>query len=131
MASNSTKTEQPPLEKLIYEVPAELVVASPFIPDPENYNIPVIITTEYRGVFFGFIKHDPTGEYGPQVRILSCRNIVYWDESVRGFVGLASNGPNEKCRVGPPSTMILKSVTSLIHVEPKAVKNWLASPWSE
>lgn len=123
---------QPSLEELLSDkVPAELLKPNPLIQDPENYRVPVLITTEYRGVFFGFAKHDPEGAYGPTIKLLGGRNIVYWDESVHGFVGLASVGPNEKCRVGPHATMILKSVTAVIFVEAAGVEQWLAQHWAE
>lgn len=52
---------------------------------------PVIITTEYRGVFFGYAE-DTTGD---TVILKNARNCIYWSSKTGGFLGLASKGPGE------------------------------------
>src|SRR5690606_13616154 len=63
-----------------------------------NTERPVIVTTEYRGVFFGYA----TDTDGDQIHLRRARLCVYWSADVRGFMGLASTGPTDGCRVGPP-----------------------------
>jgi hypothetical protein len=86
---------------------------------------PVLVTTEHRGVFFGY-----AGDVdGPTIRMRDCRNVVYWSADLRGFIGLASTGPTKSCKVGPAATMTLRNITSVAEVTPEAVKAFEAAPW--
>ena len=88
---------------------------------------PVLVTTEYRGVFFGYLTGEPRRE---RLTLERARNCVYWSADVRGFVGLAERGPSAGCRVGPAAPkMTLFGVTSVIECTPEAVARWEASPW--
>ena len=89
---------------------------------------PVLVTTEYRGVFFGYM--DVTPENG-SITIKRARNCVYWSSDVRGFMGLASSGPTKNCKVGPAVPSItLSKVTAVVEVEPKAAEQWEKAPWA-
>ena len=82
---------------------------------------PVLITTEYRGVFFGFAE-DTSGD---TVTLTDARNCIYWHSSVGGFGGLASIGPNKQCRLGAVIPKIeLRKVTSVSEVSADAAKAW-------
>lgn len=87
---------------------------------------PVIVTTEHRGVFFGYAT-DTTGE---TITLVRGRNCLYWDVGTRGFLGLASAGPNSKCRVGPAADITLRAITSVVEVSEAAAKAWESAPWS-
>ena len=89
---------------------------------------PVVVTTEFRGVFFGYLFGEPDGGV---VTLKRARNCVFWAQSVRGFMGLAANGPNKECKIGPavPSITLTK-MTSVIEVAPEAVKAWEDAPWA-
>ena len=87
---------------------------------------PVIVTTAHRGVFFGYARNTS----GESISLERGRNCLYWDVGVKGFVGLASAGPNGKCRVGPPADMELRGITAVLEVSEQAVKAWEAAPWS-
>lgn len=50
---------------------------------------PVLVTTEYRGVFFGHA--DDTS--GDNITLHKARNCIYWPSANGGFCGLASEGP--------------------------------------
>lgn len=83
----------------------------------------VLVTTEFRGVFFGYIKDDKN--LPAEVTLSGVRNCISWSASVGGFLGLASNGPNKDCRIGsrvPEAT--LYKVTSITPVEDDAAKAW-------
>lgn len=86
----------------------------------------VLVTTEHRGVFFGYTT-DVTGE---TITLKRGRLCVYWSADVKGFMGLASNGPTAKCRIGPAADIILRNITSVSTVTPEAVEAWESAPWS-
>lgn len=58
----------------------------------------VLVTTVHRGVFFGYA----TETDGSIIKLRAARNCIYWDVKIKGFLGLAANGPSAACRVGPP-----------------------------
>jgi hypothetical protein len=88
----------------------------------------VVITTEWRGVFFGRLVEDKTPE---RIVLAEARNCLYWSSDVRGVVGLATTGPTKSCRVGPAAPEItLWKVTGMIDCTPEAVKAWEGAPWS-
>ncbi len=57
---------------------------------------PVLVTTAHRGVFFGYAS-DTSGE---TIKLRACRNCVRWSRAMKGFIGLASVGPDSDCRIG-------------------------------
>ena len=99
------------------------------IPDADLalYTKPVMVTTEYRGVFFGY----STGHEGPVIKLKSVRNCISWSAEIKGVLGLAVFGPNENCRIGPQvKSMYLRSVTAIIDVDKEAADNWERAPWA-
>ena len=86
---------------------------------------PVIVTTEHRGVFFGYAK-DIDGE---TIELKRARLCVYWSADVKGFMGLAANGPSDSCRIGPAADVTLRKITAVLEVTPAAVARWEAQPW--
>lgn len=87
---------------------------------------PVIVTTEYRGVFFGYADNTD----GDTIKLKNARLCVYWSADVKGFMGLASGGPTKDCRIGPPADIEARKVTAVLEVSPEAVKAWEAAPWA-
>lgn len=88
--------------------------------------IPLVVTTEHKGVFFGYGK--PTAN--KTIRIEQAQMCVYWSTDVHGIVGLAANGPTKDCRIGPPAPAItLQGVTSVMEVSEEAAAKWKAQPW--
>ncbi len=88
---------------------------------------PVLVTTQHRGVFFGYAA-DTSGE---TIHLKSARLAVYWSADLRGFMGLAESGPNNKCRIGPPADIQLRGITSVTAVSPAAVERWEQAPWNK
>jgi hypothetical protein len=86
---------------------------------------PVLVTTQHRGVFFGFAEKTD----GETITLKRARLCVYWSRDVKGFMGLAANGPTSSCRIGPPADINLRNVTAVLEVTPDAVKAWEAAPW--
>jgi hypothetical protein len=87
----------------------------------------VLVTTEYRGVFFGYARD--TG--GDTIKLRAARNCIYWPEKNKGFLGLANVGPVSGARVGPPADIELRKITCVAEVTNEAVKAWEAAPWSK
>lgn len=86
-------------------------------------NKAVLVTTEFRGVFFGYVKNDKKAP--AEITLTGARNCIYWAASCGGFLGLASNGPNSDCRIGKKVNEItLYKITSVTPVEDAAVKAW-------
>lgn len=87
----------------------------------------VVVTTEYRGVFFGTLEHRNDRE----VHLSDARMCVFWSSDVRGIVGLASTGPSRACRISTPAPRVeLLGVTSLMECTDVAAAAWEAAPWS-
>ena len=82
---------------------------------------PVLITTEFRGVFFGYAEHTS----GDTVTLMNARNCIYWPSENGGFLGLASDGPHRNARIGASVDKIeLRKVTAVAEVSESAVKAW-------
>ncbi len=86
----------------------------------------VIVTTAHRGVFFGY----STKTDGETIKLQRARLCVYWSVDCKGFMGLASNGPTAKCRIGPAADIELRNITAVLEVTPEAAKAWESAPWS-
>ena len=85
---------------------------------------PVLVTTESRGVFFGYA--DDTS--GDNITLTNARNCIYWSSANGGFGGLASEGPAKGSRIGARVEKIdLRKVTSVSEVSPDATKKWEAA----
>ena len=97
----------------------------------------VLVTTKYRGVFSGQLKSRSvlgdltSGSEASQTVVLTeCRNCLYWDSSVKGFLGLAVDGPGSGCRIGPPAVETeLFAVTSITKMTQRASERWDSAPW--
>lgn len=86
----------------------------------------VLVTTEHRGVFFGYAK-DTSGE---TIKLRAARNCVYWPIENKGFLGLAAEGPKKGARIGPPADIELRAITCVAECTPAAVVAWEAAPWN-
>ncbi|HWM26571.1 MAG TPA: hypothetical protein VNP98_17270 [Chthoniobacterales bacterium] len=93
----------------------------------KNDNIPLVVTTAHRGVFFGYGRTTTN----KTIRLEKAQMCVSWSSDVKGVLGLAANGPTRGCRVGPPvPAMTLQDVTGVMEASEKAEKAWLAQPWN-
>lgn len=90
---------------------------------------PVLVTTKHRGVFFGYLVGEPSPE---KVLVRRVRNVTYWDESTKGFLGLASTGPSPKCRVsGAADESTIYEITGVFGCTDEAVKRFEEGPWAK
>lgn len=85
----------------------------------------VLVTTSHRGVFFGYA----TETSGATIDLKRARNCVSWSSDIRGFMGLASDGPNSRCRIGPAADLQLRDITSVAEISQKAIEAWEKAPW--
>jgi hypothetical protein len=92
--------------------------------------IAVLVTTEFRGVFFGYVAD--LKEVGRDtITLHRAQNCVYWSADVRGFMGLASTGPTTSCKIGPAvSSIVLAKVTAVVEVTDEAAEKWMKAPWN-
>ena len=81
---------------------------------------PVIVTTEWRGVFFGWAKNYDDGRV---IHLDKARMVVQF-VGTKSVVGLASNGPTNQCRIGPAADCTLQGVTGVFYVSPAALTKW-------
>jgi hypothetical protein len=86
----------------------------------------VMVTTEHRGVFAGYA----TDTSGDVIELRAARNCVYWSSDVKGFLGLAANGPSRDCKIGPPADLQLRKITAVASVTPEAQAKWENHVWS-
>lgn len=91
-----------------------------------NGQRPVIVTTEHRGVFFGYA----TNTDGETIALKNSRLCVYWETGLKGFMGLAATGPTKKCKIGPRADITLRNITAVLECSPEAVKAWEDAPWA-
>ena len=85
----------------------------------------VLVTTAHKGVFFGYA----TETSGSTIKLRSARLCVYWTTDLRGFMGLASQGPVTGCKIGPAADIELRDITSVTEVSANAVEAWEKAPW--
>ena len=79
----------------------------------------VLVTTAHRGVFFGALASE---ESHAEVVLTGARNVISWSGR-RGFLGLASHGPEKESRIGSTAGRVrLYDVTSITDCTDAAVK---------
>lgn len=93
---------------------------------PKDGERAVLVTTEHRGVFFGYASNTD----GATIKLRRGRNCIYWPNSNKGFLGLASMGPQKGARVGPAADIELRGITSVTEVSAEAVTAWEGAPWA-
>lgn len=87
--------------------------------------VPVLVTTEYRGVFFGYA--DPSELSADTITLTGARNCIYWPAEQGGFMGLASEGPARGARIGARSDITLRKITAIALVSEAAAAKWDAA----
>ena len=86
----------------------------------------VLVTTSYRGVFFGYAT-DVSGE---TIKLRAARNCIYWPAEQKGFLGLANVGPVKGARIGPAANIELRGITCVAECTPEATRAWESAPWN-
>ena len=88
----------------------------------------VVVTTEKRGVFFGYVEDDSKSP--AQITLSQTRMCVYWAAETKGVLGLAATGPLGDCRIthAIPS-MTAYQITAILDCSPEAVQKWEEGIW--
>ena len=86
----------------------------------------VVVTTAHKGIFFGYA----TNTQGTTIRLRAARLCISWSADLRGFMGLASVGPNANCRIGPAADIELRDITSVVEVTREAEEKWNKGFWA-
>ena len=94
-------------------------------PNRRRKERPVLVTTAHRGVFFGYASNTD----GKTIKLKRARCCITWRD-IKGFMALATEGPNDRCRIGPAADFEARDVTSVTEVTPEAVKAWEEAPWA-
>ena len=89
--------------------------------------IAVVITTQHRGVFFGYANNSRLASDGI-IELKNARNCIYW-RGIKGFLDLAANGPTKECRIGPAANIELSGVTCIAVCTDIAAAAWEKAPW--
>jgi len=81
----------------------------------------VLVTTAYKGIFAGRLIEDNA----PDSLVLGeARNCINWHNGL-GFLGLASHGPDHKCKIGPAAPRLtLYRITSVATCTAAATEAW-------
>jgi hypothetical protein len=80
---------------------------------------PVIVTTEHRGVFFGYAQ-DTTG---PTINLRGARMAIRFG-TTRGLMELAETGPTPNSKISARADMEARKITAVFEVAPEAVEKW-------
>ena len=80
----------------------------------------VVVTTLHKGVFFGYA----TETSGTTIKLRAARLCIYWTADLRGFMGLAVNGPSKGSRIGPPANIEVRDITAVVECSDEAIKQW-------
>jgi hypothetical protein len=88
----------------------------------------VVVTTEHRGVFFGYAE-------GPaqagKITLTDAQMCVYWSPETRGVLGLGAGGPQQGSKVTAAVPSIdLEKVTAVMDCTPEAEDAWKKQPWN-
>lgn len=91
---------------------------------------PVVVTTEHRGVFFGYVEDD--SKVPAEIVLGGARMCVYWSAETKGVLGLCATGPQKGCKVthAIPKTTLYK-VTGVFECTPEATEKWEEGVWSK
>jgi hypothetical protein len=80
---------------------------------------PVIVCTEYKGVFFGY-SDDTSGDV---IHLKRARMAIYWG-TTRGVLQLAETGPTSTSKISARADLEVRKITAIMGVTETATKAW-------
>ncbi len=83
----------------------------------------VIVTTEHRGVFFGYA----TDTSGAVIDLKRARMAISFG-TTRGLMELAETGPTSRSKVSARADLEVRKITAVFAVTEEAAKKWEAAP---
>ena len=85
---------------------------------------PVIVTTEYRGVFFGVIHPDDAQPDNGDVILRDAKCAIKFG-TTKGWMQLAATGPTDRSKIGSPAPKLtIRKVTAIADVTDEAATAW-------
>lgn len=84
---------------------------------------PVIVCTEYRGVFFGYA----TDTGGTDIKLRDARMAISFG-TTRGVMELAETGPTRKSKISARADIDVRKVSAVFEVSAKAAEAWEKAP---
>lgn len=85
----------------------------------------VLVTTQHRGVFFGFVPDDQDMN-ARTMALKDARMAIHWG-TTNGVAELAHTGPTKTSRIGAPADIpALHDITAVWSVTEAAVAKWIA-----
>lgn len=85
----------------------------------------VLITTEWRGVFFGYLAEGQDATDRTLVNVSNAKMAIYWGTE-RGFMQLAHTGPTSSSKISAPANLpAIHGVTAVFDVTSEAEQAWL------
>lgn len=87
----------------------------------------ILITTEYRGVFFGLVEDTADLTQRTLTNIKNCRMCINWRNG-KGVQGLAADGPDNNCKIASASDVeVMHGITAIFTVTEEAKEKWLSA----
>lgn len=84
----------------------------------------ILICTQYKGVFYGEVPADTDLTPKMLTDIKNARMVFNW-RNEKGVMGLASDGPDDRCKWGEPADIeVLHDITAIFNVTDKAKSAW-------
>jgi hypothetical protein len=80
---------------------------------------PVIVTTEHRGVFFGYAGDTS----GPVVELRDAHMAIRFG-TTRGLMELAETGPTSRSKISAKADIQVRKITAVLEVSETARKAW-------
>ena len=80
---------------------------------------PVIVCTEFKGVFFGYAA-DTSGDV---IQLKDARMAIYWG-TTRGVMQLAETGPTPSSKISAKADIEIRKITAVFEVSPVALEAW-------
>jgi len=95
---------------------------------------PVVIFDDSRGIYFGYLVELIERNPLPAVKLERARHCYYQqhvNDNSRGNYGLATEGPGNRSKIGPPVTMTVYGVKKIVDCSKAAEKRWLEATWAQ
>ena len=84
----------------------------------------VIVTTEYRGVFFGYVPDDIRVDTNSTLSLNKAKMAICWGTD-KGLMQLCSEGPNSNSKISSEADILaLHKVTAVFAVTKGAEEKW-------
>ena len=96
------------------------------MPNETTTMIPVLITTQHRGVFAGLVPADQDLNVRTMA-VKSAKMAIYWG-TTKGVMELAHTGPTAKSKISAPADIpALHDITAAFSITPEAWAKWEAA----